>query len=67
MKTLNMNCRSWLIFLLGVFLLPSLAATAAKSRLFVLTDIGGDPDDQMSMVRLIRRAYGLDHQAICRS
>lgn len=33
---------------------PLLAA--GPSRLFVLTDIGGDPDDQMSMVRLLTYA-----------
>jgi hypothetical protein len=29
------------------------AAAREKPRLVVLTDIGGDPDDQMSMVRLL--------------
>lgn len=37
--------------------LHRLSANAAtgesKPRLLVLTDIGGDPDDQMSMVRLM--------------
>jgi hypothetical protein len=38
-------------------LLPSaLLAAADKPRLFVLTDIGGDPDDQMSLVRLLTYA-----------
>ncbi len=31
-------------------------AAAGKPRLFVLTDIGGDPDDQMSLVRLLTYA-----------
>ena len=38
-----------LVLLLGT---PSVKA-AGKPRLFVLTDIGGDPDDAMSMVRLM--------------
>jgi hypothetical protein len=32
------------------------AAPVAKPRLFLLTDIGGDPDNQMSMVRLMTYA-----------
>jgi hypothetical protein len=64
MKTLNINCRSLLMFLFGAFLLPSLAATADKPRLFVLTDIGGDPDDQMSMVRLMTYANHMEIEGL---
>lgn len=32
---------------------PAIAAEPARPRLFVLTDIGNEPDDQMSLVRLL--------------
>ncbi len=35
-----------------------------KSRLFVLTDIGGDPDDQMSLVRLLTYANHFDIEGL---
>lgn len=35
-----------------------------KARLFVLTDIGGDPDDQMSMVRLMTYANLMDIEGL---
>ena len=44
-------------------LLPLLAA-AERPRLFVLTDIGGDPDDQMSLVRLLTYANHLDIEGL---
>ncbi len=31
----------------------SMGQAGAKPRLIVLTDIGGDPDDQQSMIRLM--------------
>lgn len=37
---------------------------AAKPRLLVLTDIGGDPDDQMSMVRLMTYANQIDIEGL---
>ena len=39
-------------------------AAAEKPRLFVLTDIGGDPDDQMSMVRLMTYANHVDIEGL---
>ena len=43
----------------------SLAVNAAdKPRLFVFTDIGGDPDDQMSMVRLMTYANHFDIEGL---
>lgn len=44
-----------LLLAFGLALLTANAALAAdkRPRLFVLTDIGGDPDDQQSMVRLM--------------
>lgn len=47
------------IALLSLCLLPAPAApapAAEKPRLVVLTDIGGDPDDQQSMIRLMHYA-----------
>jgi hypothetical protein len=35
-----------------------------KTRLFVLTDIGGDPDDKMSMVRLLTYANHFDIEGL---
>ena len=40
------------------------AAAAEKPRLFVLTDIGGDPDDVMSMVRLMTYANHIDIEGL---
>ncbi len=37
---------------------------AEKPRLFVLTDIGGDPDDQMSLVRLLTYANHVDIEGL---
>ena len=46
------------------FVIGSLTAAAPKARLFVLTDIGGDPDDQMSMVRLLTYANQIDIEGL---
>jgi len=40
------------------------APAPTKSRLFVLTDIGGDPDDRMSMVRLLTYANQFDIEGL---
>jgi Protein of unknown function (DUF1593) len=37
---------------------------AAKERLFVLTDIGNEPDDQMSLVRLLLYANEIDIEGL---
>jgi hypothetical protein len=54
--SLNSSCASCLSAIF-IVLLPSLALEAAppgeRPRLLVLTDIGGDPDDQQSMIRLM--------------
>jgi hypothetical protein len=42
-----------LVLALSLILAALAPAHAAKPRLLVLTDIGGDPDDQQSMVRLL--------------
>ena len=45
--------------------LPSLAAAdSARPRLFVLTDIGNEPDDQMSLVRLLLYANEIEIEGI---
>lgn len=40
------------------------ASEVHKTRLFVLTDIGGDPDDKMSMVRLLTYANQFDVEGL---
>ena len=41
--------------ILAAWLLAALSLVAAeRPRLAVLTDIGGDPDDQQSLIRLMR-------------
>ncbi len=40
------------------------SAEDAKPRLIVLTDIGGDPDDQQSMVRLLVHANEFDIEGL---
>ncbi|PZX50972.1 nucleoside hydrolase-like domain-containing protein [Algoriphagus chordae] len=52
-------------FLLGSGLNP--VSAQEKPRLFVLTDIGGDPDDQMSMVRLMTYSNQLDIEGLVAS
>ena len=44
-----------------------LAAGEARPRLIVLTDIGGDPDDQQSMVRLMAFANEFDIEGLIAS
>ena len=46
-----------------VFIMHAVGA-AEKNRLIVLTDIGGDPDDQMSMVRLMTYANHFDIEGL---
>lgn len=38
--------------------------TDEKPRLLILTDIGGDPDDQQSLIRLLLYAHALDIEGI---
>jgi hypothetical protein len=42
----------------------SIDAVAGKSRVFVLTDIGNEPDDQMSLVRLLLYSNELDIEGL---
>ena len=67
MKNLNTTARltKILICMAVVFALAAASVSAAeKPRLFVLTDIGGDPDDQMSMVRLMTYANHIDIEGL---
>lgn len=43
---------------------PQPDAFAARNRLFVLTDIGNEPDDQMSFVRLLLYANEIDIEGV---
>ncbi len=54
---------------IALFCLLTLAAAAAESRprLLVLTDIGGDPDDQQSMIRLMLYANEFDIEGLIAS
>ncbi|WP_068077738.1 nucleoside hydrolase-like domain-containing protein [Novosphingobium lentum] len=57
---------AWIVrILLGAAMLASSAApVAARPRVVVLTDIGNEPDDQMSLVRLLLYANEIDIEAI---
>jgi len=48
-------------------LLPVALAAAERPRLIVLTDIGGDPDDQQSLVRLMLYANELELEGLIAS
>jgi hypothetical protein len=47
--------------------IPALAVADAKPRLLVLTDIGGDPDDQQSLVRLMVYSNEFDIEGLIAS
>jgi hypothetical protein len=49
---------------IAIVLAATPATAAEKPRLVVLTDIGGDPDDQMSMVRLMTYANHVDIEGL---
>lgn len=44
--------------------IAAVAVATEKQRLLVLTDIGGDPDDQMSLVRLLTYANHIDIEGL---
>lgn len=53
------------LMLFGVLsVVCAIASAAEKPRLVVLTDIGGDPDDQMSMVRLMTYTNHIDVEGL---
>lgn len=53
-----------LALLAGALLTLVPAAANAKPRVVVLTDIGNEPDDQMSLVRLLLYANEIEIEAI---
>jgi len=53
-----------LLFWVMVWCTLSAVNAQQKNRLIVLTDIGGDPDDQMSMVRLMTYANHFDIEGL---
>lgn len=52
------------IVALACALMVSIAPVEAKARLFVLTDIGNEPDDQMSLVRLLLYSNEIDIEGL---
>lgn len=60
-----MRIKFALLFLLLGTLSSTAQAQVQKPRLLVLTDIGGDPDDQQSLVRLLLYANELDLEGLC--
>ncbi len=56
---------TFLVWALGA--LVSLAGDPERPRLLVLTDIGGDPDDQQSLVRLLVHANEFDIEGLIAS
>lgn len=57
--------RIWPLLALLTLLLPyPAAAKEAAPRLFVLTDIGNEPDDPMSLVRLLVYAKEIEIEGI---
>jgi hypothetical protein len=47
------NILSFICIVILLILMVGCSKSSQKSRMIVLTDIGGDPDDQQSMVRLM--------------
>ena len=59
------SCPSWFILLFCLLACAPLTA-ADKPRLIVTTDIGGDPDDQQSMIRLMLYSNEFDIEVLMR-
>ncbi|WP_209402761.1 nucleoside hydrolase-like domain-containing protein [Pseudozobellia sp. WGM2] len=64
MKVNHKEGRLSLFILLFLILSTTFALGQDKNRLVVLTDIGGDPDDQMSLVRLLVYANHFDIEGL---
>lgn len=62
-----MSLRAILLLLVCFTSLVASAQQPAKPRLIILTDIGGDPDDQQSMVRLMTYANEFDIEGLIAS
>ncbi len=54
-------------FAVTLFFAAAVSAFGQKPRLAVLTDIGGDPDDQQSMIRLMVYAHEFDLELLLAS
>src|SRR6516225_4060587 len=57
----------WTVALLAADIAPAADQAPAKPRLLVLTDIGGDPDDQQSMIRLMTYANEFEIEGLIAS
>ena len=55
-RLIQSNLRA--LALLTIHVYPASPAPPDKPRLLILTDIGGDPDDQQSLIRLQARDNG---------
>lgn len=58
-----MNCLK-ILFLLTILVVPPFLAAAAKPRVLVLTDMGADPDDEQSLVRLLLYANQIEIEGV---
>ena len=59
--------RKILLFLVFVFACFAVQAQEQKHRLFVLTDIGNEPDDTQSMIRLLLYSNVIDIEGLAAS
>jgi len=59
-----LRSRCIMIFTIALAFTSVTVNAQEKPRLFVLTDIGGDPDDQMSMVRLLTYSNHIDIEGL---
>jgi hypothetical protein len=50
--------------LLGIMILANMSSLMAKPRVIVISDIGNEPDDQMSLVRLLLYSNELDIEGL---
>ncbi len=69
MKT-NLNKAVWVLYAVGVLLFATastLAQPTTKHRLVVITDIGNEPDDFQSMIRLLLYANQIDLEGLIAS
>jgi hypothetical protein len=59
--------RAGFVFAIAALLVPAAQAEEVKPRLIVISDIGNEPDDQMSLVRLLLYSNELDIEALIAS
>ena len=63
-KLINALCSFKTFFTILLTLITTATLAHEKPRLIVLTDIGGDPDDQMSLIRLMTYANQFDIEGL---